>query len=87
MSRILAFALLAQWAGSTLLAASQDKTEPPTPTWVEGRILEIRPTPAERKFDTIAWVPSIKEALRLAKQHSRPVMMFTYDGQMQTGRC
>ena len=79
MSRILALTLLA------LLA--QDKAAPRTPPWVDAKILEIRPTEAERKFDTIAWVPSIKDALRLAKEHGRPIMMFTYDGQIQTGRC
>lgn len=79
MSRILALALLA--------LAAQEKPAPGTPAWVDARIAEIQPNAEERKFDTIAWVPSIKEALRLAKQHSRPVMMFTYDGQIQTGRC
>ena len=79
MSRILALFLLA--------FAAQEKAAPRSPAWLEGRILEIRPTAEERKFDTIAWVPSIKEALRLAKLHSRPILMFTYDGQMQVGRC
>jgi hypothetical protein len=70
-----------------LVLATQDKAAPRSPAWVDGRILEIQPAPDDRKFDTIAWVPSITEALRLAKQHSRPIMMFTYDGQIQTGRC
>jgi hypothetical protein len=69
---------------STPLGTSQEKTGP---AWVDARILEIKPTAEERKFDTIAWVPSIREALKLAKEHNRPLMMFTYDGQMQTGRC
>ena len=67
----------------TFMILAQEKT----PAWVDGRINEIRPTAEERKFDTIAWVPSIREALRLAKESNRPLMMFTYDGQMQTGRC
>lgn len=67
----------------TFLLLAQEKT----PAWVDGRINEIRPTAEERKFDTIAWVPSIREALTLAKEHNRPLMMFTYDGQMHTGRC
>lgn len=70
-----------------LLAATALVQENTSPAWVEGRILEIKPTADERKFDTIAWVPSIREALRLAKEHHRPLMMFTYDGQMHTGRC
>jgi hypothetical protein len=79
MSRIVALALLA--------VLSQEKAAPRSPAWVEERILEIRPTAEERKFDTIAWVPSIKEALKLAREQGRPVAMFTYDGQMHTGRC
>jgi hypothetical protein len=79
MSRILAFLVLA--------LAAQEKPAPRTPAWVDSRIAEIQPSGDERKFDTIAWVSSIKEALRLAKLHSRPLMMFTYDGQIQTGRC
>ncbi len=79
MSRIVALALLA--------LAAQDKAAARSPAWVEARVAEIRPTEAERKFDTIAWVPSIKSALKLAKEHGRPIMMFTYDGQIQTGRC
>ena len=79
MSRILALIVLA--------LAAQEKAAPGSPAWVAGRIAEIQPSAEERKFDTIAWVPSIKEALLLAKQHSRPIMMFTYDGQMHTGRC
>jgi hypothetical protein len=67
--------------------AAQEKTATATPAWVEGRILEILPTAADRKFDQIAWVSSIKAALRLAKEHGRPVMMFTFDGQVNTGRC
>jgi len=70
-----------------LLVVAQEKAAPGSPAWLETRIQEIQPTAEDRKFDTIAWVPSIKDALRLAKQHSRPIMMFTYDGQIQTGRC
>ena len=67
----------------TFMLLAQEKT----PAWVDGRIKEIRPTAEERKFDTIAWVPSIRDALKLAKENNRPLMMFTYDGQMHTGRC
>jgi hypothetical protein len=79
MSRIIGLFVLA--------LLSQEKAAPGSPAWVDARILEIQPSAEERKFDTIAWVPSIKDALRFAKQHSRPIMMFTYDGQIQTGRC
>ena len=35
----------------------------------------------------IAWVDGIREALRLAKKHDRPVFLFTHDGHMDVGRC
>ena len=58
-----------------------------TPAWLDARILEIQPTPVERKFDTIAWVPTVGKALQLAREHGRPIMLFTYDGAMEVGRC
>jgi hypothetical protein len=68
-------------------ALAQEKSPGRSPAWLDARIKEIQPTPEERKFDLIAWVPTVSEALKLAKQHNRPIMLFTYDGQMQTGRC
>ena len=73
--------------GFVVMLLAQETSASRTPAWVDGRISEIQPTAAERKFDQIAWVSSIKDALRLAKEHGRPIMMFTYDGQMNTGRC
>lgn len=56
--------------------------------WVERRVQEWQPTAAERSFDRIGWVESIREAERLAKEHNRPVFLFTFDGpSMSLGRC
>ena len=55
--------------------------------WVDRRVQAWQPTAAERRFDEIAWVKDIREAERLAKQHQRPVFLFTHDGRMAIGRC
>ncbi|HEV3205021.1 MAG TPA: hypothetical protein VGY77_11585 [Gemmataceae bacterium] len=55
--------------------------------WVDKRIQDWQPTNAERRFDEIGWVKGIREALRLGKEHNRPVFLFTHDGRMAIGRC
>ncbi len=56
-------------------------------TRIEKRVHELQPTRAEKRFDEIGWARDIREAERLAKQHGRPVFLFTHDGRMNTGRC
>jgi hypothetical protein len=55
--------------------------------FVNQRIEAWKPTADERRFDDIAWVGDIREALKLARQHGRPVFLFTHDGRMNIGRC
>jgi hypothetical protein len=55
--------------------------------WVDKRVQDWQPTDAERRFDEIGWVKDIREALRLANEHNRPVFLFTHDGRMAIGRC
>ena len=55
--------------------------------WVTQRVRAWKPTAEERVFDQIAWVNGLVEAQRLAKQHGRPVFLFTHDGHMAVGRC
>jgi len=54
---------------------------------VDRQVLEWQPTPQERRLDEIGWAPSVTAALRLAKQHDRPVFLFVHEGLMATGRC
>ncbi len=54
---------------------------------VEKRIQEWQPTAAERRFDEIGWAKDIRDAEKLAKEHGRPVFLFTHDGRMAIGRC
>ena len=50
--------------------------------WVQ----EWQPTPGDRRFEEIGWAKDIPEALRLAKQHGRPVFVFTHKGRINLGR-
>lgn len=55
--------------------------------WVQERVHQIEPKPQDRRMDEIGWAASITEALRLGREHGRPVFLFTHDGQVSTGRC
>jgi hypothetical protein len=55
--------------------------------WVRQRVEELKPTPKEKRFDEIGWAEDIRDAQRLAKEHQRPVFLFTHDGRMNIGRC
>ena len=54
---------------------------------VERWVREIQPSADERRFDGIGWLTKILEAERLARQHGRPVFLFTHAGRMAQGRC
>jgi len=53
---------------------------------VDDRIAAWEPTVAEKRFDTIGWVADIRTAIKLGKEHGRPVFVFTYNGRMGSGR-
>ena len=81
--------LLAVSAASGLLSAADrpavaDKDVKP---FVDQRVEEWQPTADERRFDEVGWSTSLVEAERLAKEHKRPVFLFTHDGKMNVGRC
>ena len=54
---------------------------------VQQRVAELQPKAEEKRFDEIGWAKDIREARRLAKEHNRPVFLFTHDGRMNIGRC
>jgi hypothetical protein len=54
---------------------------------VESRVHEMQPTREERKLDLVGWAPDILAAEKLARAGNRPVFLFTYDGDIGTGRC
>ena len=57
------------------------------PDWVSRRVQELQPTEPERRIDRVGWATSLLEARALAKQHNRPIFLFTHDGRMGNGRC
>jgi hypothetical protein len=54
---------------------------------VDQRVAEWQPTADEKRFDQIGWCTSLLEAEKLARQHHRPIFLFTHDGRMNVGRC
>ena len=62
-------------------------SDPSEIDWVRQRVEELQPTVKEKRFDEIGWAGDIRDAQRLAKEHQRPVFLFTHDGRMNIGRC
>jgi hypothetical protein len=54
---------------------------------VEKRVHELQPTRDDRKLDLVGWAPDILVAEKLARTSNRPIFLFTYDGDIGTGRC
>jgi hypothetical protein len=54
---------------------------------VRARVEEWQPKASEKVFDQIGWAEDIRAGLKLAKEHGRPLFLFTHDGRMNLGRC
>ena len=70
-----------------VLIAGATAAETGDRAWVDQRVRELQPRPEEKRFDEIGWANDIRDAKELAKQHQRPVFLFTHDGRMNIGRC
>ncbi|MGI8601993.1 MAG: hypothetical protein ACR2OZ_03230 [Verrucomicrobiales bacterium] len=57
------------------------------PASIDQRVAECQPTKEERRIDDIGWAGNLTEAQNLAREHNRPVFLFTHDGRMGIGRC
>ena len=55
--------------------------------WIDERVEASQPSLDERRIDRIGWARDIRSALRLGREHGRPVFLFTMDGRFSTGRC
>ena len=55
--------------------------------WVDKTVAERQPTADDKRFDEIGWVTDIRTAVRLGKEHNRPIFLYTGDGRINTGRC
>lgn len=73
------------------LAGAADEEKPPSkcdrPAHVDYYVKQRQPGAADRKFDAIGWSRTVLDAQKLAKEHNRPVFLFTHDGRMNLGRC
>ena len=68
-------------------ADEKSPTDHEVAAWVRQRVQDWQPTAADRPLDEIGWAKDIREAERLAREHDRPVFLFTHDGHMAVGRC
>lgn len=68
-------------------AATGDRATAGGSAWVSRRVEAWQPTASERSWSTIGWAAGLGEALRLGKEHKRPIFLFTLDGRMGAGRC
>ena len=76
------------WALAALALASLIEVEDAkVVAWTQERVRRWQPVSEERGFDKIGWAKDIRDALRLSKQHNRPVFLFTHTGRINTGRC
>jgi hypothetical protein len=55
--------------------------------WVDQRVDERQPTADDRRFDQIGWFKDIRTGEKMARDHNRPLFLFTHDGRMNIGRC
>jgi hypothetical protein len=74
-------ALAAVMIAAASLAAERE------PEWVDQRVQAWQPSAREKLWESIGWAGDIRHALRLAREHNRPVFLFTLDGRMNVGRC
>jgi hypothetical protein len=76
-----ALLLTAGLASAGLLAADrQESSDAALMARVDRRVEAWQPTREERRLDEIGWAPDLREAFRLARQHHRPIFLFTYSG-------
>ncbi len=54
---------------------------------VQKKVREIQPSREEKRFEETGWVSSIVEARAISQKTNRPVFLFTYNGNINTGRC
>ncbi len=78
-----AFLLTAGLTGAIPAIRGDDRPGAGAAGWtarIDQRIQAWQPTKAERRLDDIGWAKDIRDALRLARDHQRPVFLFTYSG-------
>jgi hypothetical protein len=87
VNRLLPATLLAVLAVPAAHAEDRGISDRDVVEWVKKRVRDWQPTADERRFDDVGWVADIRAALKLAKEHDRPVFLFTHKGHIDVGRC
>lgn len=59
---------------------------PPEFSKIDEKIRAWLPRPEERRFDEIGWTKDIPQALALAKEHDRPIILVAHVGRLNLGR-
>ena len=80
-------ALADESAGSTRPAELSTSFDPFDISSIHQKAEACRATTDERKFDRIGWATRILDAEKIAREHNRPIFLFTHDGRISTGRC
>jgi hypothetical protein len=57
-----------------------------TPQEIRDKAADLRKGDAEG-WRAIPWVASVPEAVALAKKEDRPLFVFSFEGNLDTGRC
>ena len=74
----------------TLALCSFGNAENETPALVaavDARIRQLKSEFGDPRFREIAWVGDLQASLSLAQTEQRPVVLFTLDGHLDSGRC
>jgi hypothetical protein len=66
--------------------ARDGRSEPISPEEVARRIRQMKAT-APLDWTKIPWVASLVDARRLAAAERCPIFLFTFEGNLATGRC
>jgi RNA polymerase sigma-70 factor (ECF subfamily) len=59
---------------------------PPEFSKIDEKVRAWQPRPEERRFDEIGWAKDLPQALRLAAEHDRPVLVVAHVGRLNVGR-
>ncbi len=73
--------------GVTTTLAKDTISDSKVVRWVEKTVAERQPPAEDKRFDEIGWVTDIRTAIKLGKEHGRPIFLITVDGRINTGRC
>jgi RNA polymerase sigma-70 factor (ECF subfamily) len=59
---------------------------PPEFSRIDEKVRDWQPRPEERRFDEIGWAKDLSQALRLAAENDRPVLVVAHVGRLNVGR-